>query len=189
MPSNKILLFSIFFIILGIYFSTQTINNGTFPPSTTINQVENIKTMRITSPVFKNNEKIPAKYTCDGENINPPLEISDIPENTVSLALIVDDPDAPRGLWSHWLVWNIDPATKEIAENSMPAGAMQGKTDSGRMSYSGPCPSRGTHHYFFSIYALNTKLNLLQDTNEAGLKKAIEDHILASGELIGLYNR
>jgi len=145
--------------------------------------------MKITSPAFENNQMIPQKYTCDGENINPPLQINDIPAGTQSLVLIVDDPDAPSGDWVHWLVWNINPATKLISENESPQGAIQGINDFGKQNYGGPCPPSGIHHYQFKIYALNTTLNLTSSSRKKDLEKAIENHILDKEILIGLYQR
>jgi len=145
--------------------------------------------MKLTSPAFKNNEKIPAQYTCDGENINPPLEISAVKEFAQSLVLINDDPDAPNGDWVHWLVWNINPKTKEITENSVPLGTVEGTTSFGRPGYGGPCPPSGTHRYFFKLYALDINLNLDQNTDKKQLEIAIKNHIIDQTELIGLYGR
>ncbi len=145
--------------------------------------------MKIESTVFKNNKLIPPKYTCDGENISPPLVIDDVPENTKSLVLIVDDPDAPRGTWVHWTVWNIDPYIKEIPENSCPQSAVEGMTDSGRPGYSGPCPPSGTHRYFFKLFALNTTLDLDTSMEAADIEREIEGNILAKAQLVGLYRR
>jgi len=145
--------------------------------------------MKITSPAFENNQMIPQKYTCDGENINPPLQINDIPAGTQSLVLIVDDPDAPSGDWVHWLVWNINPATKLIAENESPQGAIQGTNDFNKQNYGGPCPPSGIHHYQFKIYALDTVLNLPSSSRKKDLEKAMENHILDKEILIGLYQR
>ncbi len=145
--------------------------------------------MNLSSPVFKNDEPIPEIYTCDGQNINPPLLISEVPQNTQSLVLIVDDPDAPTGIWIHWILWNIDPKTTEIPENNVPSGATEGVTSFGKSGYGGPCPPQGTHRYFFKIYALDTKLTLSQDANISKLEEEIANHILAKGELVGLYSR
>ena len=145
--------------------------------------------MKITSPAFADKQMIPSKYTCDGENINPPLQITEVPLNTQSLVLIVDDPDAPSGDWVHWLVWNINPETKLIAENESPKGAVQGINDSGRQNYDGPCPPSGIHHYQFKIYALDTILNLPSNSRKKDLEKAIEDHILDKDMFVGLYQR
>jgi Raf kinase inhibitor-like YbhB/YbcL family protein len=143
--------------------------------------------MKIESPAFEPDEMIPSKYTCDGENINPQLNISGIPEDTESLVLIVDDPDAPAGTWIHWTVWNIDPETEEIAEGSVPGGAIEGVTDFGVAGYRGPCPPSGTHRYFFKVYALDITLDLDATATAKDVEDAIQDHILDSAELIGLY--
>ncbi|MFO7929323.1 MAG: YbhB/YbcL family Raf kinase inhibitor-like protein [Candidatus Humimicrobiaceae bacterium] len=145
--------------------------------------------LSIGSPAFVHNEMIPSKYTCDSDNINPPLLISGIPEGTESLALIVDDPDAPGGTWVHWIVWNIGPATTEIKENSAPEGAVEGMTDFGKPGYGGPCPPSGTHRYFFKLYALDTTLKLDASATVEELENAMEDHLLDKAELIGLYER
>lgn len=114
--------------------------------------------MKITSQVFVNNSPIPSKYTCDGENVNPPLLIAEVPAEAVELVLIVDDPDAPAGTWVHWILWNLDPRTTEIAEGATPVGAIEGITTYSRPGYGGPCPPSGTHRYFFKLYALNQKI-------------------------------
>ena len=145
--------------------------------------------MKIESVAFKSDELIPLKYTCDGEDINPPLLISDVPENAKSLVLIVDDPDAPRGTWIHWTVWNINPGVKEIPENSCPQDAVEGMTGSGRPGYSGPCPPSGTHRYFFKLFALNTTLDLNTSAEAADIEKEMEESILAKAQLVGLYRR
>ena len=133
---------------------------------------------------------IPAKYTCDWENINPALQISEIPKNAEGLVLIVDDPDATRGsTWLHWTVWNIKPDTKEIAENSASVGAVEGKTDFGKPGWGGPCPPSKTHRYFFKIFALDTILNLPAGASLNELEKAMDGHISEQAELIGLYSR
>lgn len=145
-----------------------------------------VKELKITSSAFMNNGFIPAKYTCDGDDMNPPINIEGIPEETESLALIVDDPDAPMGTWDHWIVWNISPLEK-IEENSVPG--VEGLNDFGKHTYGGPCPPSGTHRYFFKVYALDTKLNLKPNSRKKDLERAMEGHILAKGEVIGLYKR
>lgn len=145
--------------------------------------------MKIESTAFKDNKLIPPKYTCDGENINPPLGISDVPENAKSLVLVVDDPDAPGGTFVHWTVWNISPYIKEIPENSCPQNSVEGITDSGRSGYCGPCPPYGTHRYFFKLFALNTTLDLDTSVKAANIEKEIEENILVKTQLVGLYRR
>jgi len=140
----------------------------------------------VSSPAFENGKFIPRKYTCDGDDVNPPLEIKNIPKETKSLALIVDDPDAPKGTWEHWTVWNIPP-TERIQENTVPG--VEGLNDFGKHSYGGPCPPFGTHRYFFKVYALDTLLNLSPNARKKDLERAMEGHILSKGELIGLYKR
>jgi len=152
-------------------------------------QLPQQKNMKLTSSVFKNNGLIPPKYTCDGENVNPPLQISEVPEGTKSLALVIDDPDAPMETWDHWIIWNINPAISSIDENSVPPGATEGLNSAKQHSYSGPCPPSGTHHYHFKLYALDTTLNLDPASGKKELEKAIENHILDFAELIGLYQR
>lgn len=120
------------------------------------------------------------KYTCDGENVNPSLKILGIPENVKSLALVVDDPDAPLKTWAHWIVLNIDPQISEISENGVPPGALELKTSFGKPGYGGPCPHAGTHRYFFKLYALDAKINSAEE---------IPAHTIASAELVGLYKR
>ena len=143
--------------------------------------------MIISSPAFQNNSTIPAKYTCDGENINPPLEFFEIPKNTKSLVLIMDDPDALIGTWTHWTLWNINPDIKTIKENSVPNNSIQGKT-SRENCYSGPKPPSGTHRYFFKLYALDTILNLDPQSTIDILSREIQGHIIDQTELIGLYS-
>ncbi len=140
----------------------------------------------ITSPVFAHNSSIPAKYTCDGENVNPPLTINGIPEGTRSLVLIVDDPDAPMGTWVHWVVWSLTPKTK-IEENMVSEN--EGLNDFRRQQYGGPCPPHGTHRYFFKVYALDTVLEMSPDSRKKDVEKAMTGHVLAKGEIVGLYRR
>ncbi|KPJ54869.1 hypothetical protein AMJ47_02235 [Parcubacteria bacterium DG_72] len=144
--------------------------------------------MKIKSSVFENNQNIPSKYTCDGQDINPALEFSDIPENTKTLVLIMDDPDAPAGTWDHWIVFNIPTDTKEIAENEEPPG-VHGKGTSNNLEYHGPCPPDREHRYFFKLYALDTELDLPEGSTKQEVEEAMQGHILDEAELIGLYKR
>ena len=144
--------------------------------------------MKIQSAAFEHNQSIPRKFTCDGDNVNPPLAFSGVPEGTKGLALIMDDPDAPRGLWVHWTVWNILPQTTEILENSRFEGAIEGTTSFGKPGYGGPCPPDREHRYFFKLYALDTVLSLDKSSTKEELERAMEGHILSRTELIGLYN-
>ena len=145
--------------------------------------------LQITSPAFPHNGMIPSKFTCDGANVSPPLSIANIPEKTMSLALIVDDPDAPVGTWVHWVVWNIADGTKEIPEASVSPGAIQGTNDFGKQGYGGPCPPSGTHRYFFKLYALDAPLVLKSGSTKAQIEEAMKGHVRDQTELIGLYRR
>jgi Raf kinase inhibitor-like YbhB/YbcL family protein len=144
--------------------------------------------MKIVSPEFKNNESIPGKFTCDGEGINPPLEISEIPKGTKALALIVNDPDAPSGDYIHWLLADFEPVL-QIAEGSTPNGATRGTNSSGSLDYIAPCPPSGTHRYYFKVYALSDKLNLKEGFSQKDLEGVLVQKTLESSELICLYQR
>ena len=143
--------------------------------------------MILTSPNFKHNGKIPVQFTGDGEDISPELEIEEVPENAESLALIVDDPDAPAGTWTHWIIFNIDPNTKKIFKNSIPDNGLQGQNSWRERDYGGPSPPSGTHRYFFKIFALDTSLNLNEGASKEEIETAMKHHILDKTELIGLY--
>lgn len=147
--------------------------------------------MKLSSPAFRHNESIPRKFTCDGDNVSPPLAISGVPQDAKSLALIMDDPDAPRGTWIHWVVLNLDPATAEIAEGITLPAAQLGMTTFDRTGYGGPCPPSGTHRYFFKLYALDASFSApreLSPTREQ-VERAMDGHILDRAELVGLYRR
>ena len=152
-------------------------------------EVNSMAALHITSPAFQNNGSIPRQYTCDGKDINPPLEIENCPTEAKSIAFICDDPDASVGTWVHWVLWNIDPTAKEIAENAVPKGAVEGMNDFRRHTYGGPCPPSGTHRYFFKVYALDTMLDISPNSTKTDLEKAMKGHILAEGQIIGLYKR
>jgi Raf kinase inhibitor-like YbhB/YbcL family protein len=145
-----------------------------------------MKALTITSPAFENNKLIPSKYTCDGTDVNPPLTMANIPETTKTLALIVEDPDVPAGLWIHWIAWNIPPIPL-IQEDSVPE--IEGLNTNRRLAYHGPCPPSGTHRYFFRVYALDAKLDLGENSDKKDVERAMQGHILAKGELMGLYKR
>lgn len=146
--------------------------------------------MIITSPSFKDGEMIPKKFTCDGGNINPELQIQNVPAETKSLALIMHDPDAPRpGGFTHWVAWNINPETTVIKEESVPPGSVEGVNGRGALGYTGPCPSEGTHHYEFRLYALSALLDLPATTTGKDLEVSIGQHLLDQAKLTGLYQR
>lgn len=149
--------------------------------------------MHLTSSAFKEGGIIPSLYTCEGKNINPPLEISGTPSGAKSLVLIMDDPDVPKtlrpdGMFDHWIIFNIPPTTKKIIENSIPPG-IQGKNTKGQNQYFGPCPPDKQHRYFFKLYALDKLLDLPAGSTKKELEKAMDKHILAQSQLMGLYEK
>ncbi len=151
-------------------------------------------TIEVTSSAFKEGEAIPAKYTCDGENISPPLSWSGIPEKTKSIALIADDPDAPGKTWVHWVLFNLPPDTTSLEENipgdkELKNGSKQGVTDFGDHGYGGPCPPGGTHRYNFKIYALDEVIEHSSNIKKQDLIDTMDGHILEEGQLMGKYSR
>jgi Raf kinase inhibitor-like YbhB/YbcL family protein len=144
--------------------------------------------MNFTSPAFQQSGNIPAKFTCDGENMSPPLQIAAVPAEAKSLAIIADDPDAPGGLFTHWLVWNVPPQTNSIAEGSAPKG-VQGTNDFGKSAYGAPCPPSGSHRYYFRVFALDRELDLRPGAKRGQLEAAMKGHVIAQGELMGRYGR
>lgn len=144
--------------------------------------------MRLSSPAFAQNGAIPEKYTCQGENVSPPLETDGMPDGTKSLALVVDDPDAPLGTWTHWVVWNVAPRSS-FPEGAPPANAVEGTTSFGKPGYSGPCPPAGMHRYFFKLYALDVIPSLPASTDVRALEAAIEGHAIDKAGLVGTYRK
>jgi Raf kinase inhibitor-like YbhB/YbcL family protein len=144
--------------------------------------------MKITSSAFPEGGNIPSKFTCDGSDTSPPLQITGVPSEAKSLVLIVDDPDAPGGLFTHWLVWNIAPQTNSIAEGATPKG-VQGTNDFGKSGYGGPCPPPGTHRYSFKVFALDRELDLRSGAKRGQVDAAMKGHVIAQGELVGRYSR
>ena len=168
------------------------------PLSAQPDQGRSVMTMTLQSPAFTHHGEIPSRYTCDGEDISPPLTWSGIPEGTQSLVLIVDDPDAPdpkapKMTWVHWLLYNIPPDTAGFPENvspdELPKGTMEGLNDWKRTGYGGPCPPIGKHRYFFKLYALDTILPDLGKPTKSQLEKAMQNHILEKTELVGTYQK
>jgi len=145
--------------------------------------------MKVFSTAFENNKSIPTIYSCQGENKIPPLSFSDIPKNTKSLVLIVDDPDAPMGTFVHWVVYNIPPTTPGVKEGEEIPGSTYGKNGAGQMSFIGPCPPTGTHRYFFKLYALDSALSIEKGADKSAVEKAMQGHILEEAQLIGLYKK
>jgi len=145
--------------------------------------------MKISSPAFQEGGTIPEKFSKNGQNVNPELRIGGAPAEAKSLVLIVDDPDAPVGLFTHWLVWNIDPKTTDIAENSVPRGALQGTNDFPGSGYDGPQPPSGTHRYYFKIFAVDQTLDLKSGAKRREVDAAMRGHVIAQGELMGRYSK
>ena len=147
--------------------------------------------MRIESNSFKNGGEIPRKFGYKQDNINPDLIISDTPPNTKSLVIIMDDPDAMGAvgkIWVHWVIWNIDPNTKEISEDSIPPNSVLGKTDFGEIAYGGPAPPDKEHTYIFKLYALDDRLNLAEGSTKQQVEQAMENHIISQSKLEGRYS-
>ena len=151
-------------------------------------QKSKVENMKLFSSAFEDGKSIPSKYTCDGVDVSPPLSFSNIPKNAKSLALIVDDPDAPMGTWVHWLVWNI-PINKTFIEENESLKFPQGLNDFGELGYGGPCPPSGTHRYYFKLYALDTILNLNEGATKEQLVSAMSGHIIEEAQLVGTYSR
>lgn len=185
-PGFSLFFFSAVFVLClggGAWIFFQWVNSTATSPDMADEAIQ------ISSFAFSDGKLIPFRYTCEGENVNPPLNIMDAPEKTQSLVLIVDDPDASWGAWSHWLVWNVDPLVNQIGENDLPKGAVVGTNDYLENAYSGPCPPSGTHRYFFKVFALDTKLDLSPGTTREELMKAMKGHILDQGKLTGKYKK
>ena len=145
--------------------------------------------MKLTSTAFEQNQPIPAQYTCDGVNHNPPLTFSEVPKEAQSLVLIVEDPDAPAKVFTHWLVYNIPPSTLHIPEHEVPPQSTEGMTDFGARHYGGPCPPSGTHRYFFRLFALDTKLGSPEGKTKKEVTEKMKGHVIATAELVGTYKR
>jgi len=144
--------------------------------------------IHVRSSAFASGGNIPAQFSCEGANTNPPLQFDGIPKGAKSLALIVEDPDAPGSLFTHWLIWNIDPAATQIAEKSIPQGAIEGTNDFGKPGYGGPCPPSGTHRYFFRLFALDQTLDLKTGAKRSALEHAMKGHVVGQGELMGRFS-
>jgi Raf kinase inhibitor-like YbhB/YbcL family protein len=186
------LLILIVVIVGGIAVWTRSGQNTAAPSLTAMptpaitNQLST--TMKLTSFALNHNGTIPPQYTCDGANISPPLAIADVPAESKSLTLIMDDPDAPVGTWDHWVVFNIPPNTTEIPEGQEPVG-VHGQGTADNVNYTGPCPPDREHRYFFKLYALDTMLDLSEGVRKADVERAMEGRILDQAELVGRYNR
>lgn len=147
-----------------------------------------MESMRLTCNDFGDNQPIPVEYTCDGKNLVPPLAISEVPGNTVSLALVMEDPDSPAGHFTHWILYNIPPSTSQIDSSSRPPGSSEGINTFRHIGYGGPCPQKGEHHYVFSLYALDSHLDIEQPDRNT-FEDAVDGHILETTHLTGVYER
>jgi Raf kinase inhibitor-like YbhB/YbcL family protein len=176
----------LFFITIGLGIQASPVQkNNTYKIIKAMTEIK-VANLAISSPAFKNEENIPSRYTCDGAEINPSLNIGQAPEGTRTLALIMEDPDAPGGTFDHWLVWNI-PVSKDIKENSIPG--ITGVNSTGKTGYHGPCPPSGSHRYYFYVFALDSSLDIKAGANKKTLQQAMKSHILAKGTLMGRYQR
>jgi Raf kinase inhibitor-like YbhB/YbcL family protein len=181
--------------------STDKDTTSSAPPSamsTDTSSRRQTVSLEVTSSAFKQGGVIPARYTCEGDDASPPIAWNGAPSRTQSLAMIVDDPDAPdpakpQRVYVHWVIYGISPTTTSLPENAskkgMPAGAQQGKNDFGKQQYGGPCPPIGRHRYFFKLYALDTQPTFVSAPTKADLLAAMEGHIIAQGELMGTYQK
>lgn len=154
-------------------------------PTPTVVQVS----MKLTSPAFENYQKIPTLYTCDGKKIHPPLAVLGVPSGTKSLVFIVDDPDAPNGTFTHWVIWNIHADTTLIAEGAVPKESQEGTNSAGSIGFAPPCPPSGQHRYFFTLYALDAKLGLDGKATKADVENSMQGHVTAQSLLVGVYGR
>jgi len=161
------------------------------PTEAPAEEMEPAMSFELTSTAFEQGEPIPVQYSCDGEDISPPLVWGDPPEGAQSLTLIMDDPDAPGGTWDHWIVFNIPAEVRELPEaaSTNDIGGTFGQNSWGRSDYGGPCPPSGTHRYFFKLYALDTTLNLDENADKSQVLAAMEGHIQAETELMGTFSR
>lgn len=177
--------------ILSVGFLVLLLSACAQTPGVTLTPPAGASSIRLTSSAFAGDQPIPIEYSCLGKNISPELQWDGIPSNTRSLALLVDDPDAPGGIYVHWVLANIPATAKGLsAGQAAPAGAVQGANSSGRSGYTGPCPPAGkAHRYIFTLFAVDQVLTLEAVPNKAGLLAALEGHILASGKLVGTYQR
>ena len=188
---SRFRLFAVFALVLAFLATNSSPGTG----AKTSGKEASKMTIRLTSSAFSEGAPIPAKYTCDGQDISPPLKWSNIPPGTKSFALVCDDPDAPVGIWVHWLLYGLPGSATELQEGLPPSetlinGAKQGLNDFRRVGYGGPCPPGGSpHRYFFKLYALNAELNLPPKATKKDLLRVMEGHILAEGHLMGTYKR
>jgi Raf kinase inhibitor-like YbhB/YbcL family protein len=191
---NKIFVVAVSIVTLAIgawYISIPFVGPNRYVPDVTPTPAQAPQLLKLTSSAFANEDTIPALYTCDGQKIHPPLSISGVPNGTKSLAIIIDDPDAPAGTFTHWAIWNIDPGTVEIPAGSVPSRAMEGTNSLGSRGFTSPCPPKGAapHRYFFTLYALDNANTLDGKATKDDLVTAMNGHIIEQTNLIGSYGR
>ncbi|MFH1848663.1 MAG: YbhB/YbcL family Raf kinase inhibitor-like protein [archaeon] len=186
---GRLIIFLIVVLLITGCVQEKAEQTETAEPATALagKEVVRMPGLKISSPEFANNGNIPSKYACDGDGVSPPLEITGVPEGAKSLVLMVDDPDAPAGTWGHWIVWDIPASTSAIGEGTAPG--TEGLNDFKKTSYGGPCPPSGTHRYFFRLYALDIGLGLPPAAKKNEVEAAMQGHIIAQAELVGLYHR
>jgi Raf kinase inhibitor-like YbhB/YbcL family protein len=174
-----------------VFFTDRSLRTPASNPSLpiSITPQDAATNMKISSSAFQHGGSIPKAYTCDGGGKHPPIGISDVPTHAASLALVVNDPDAPRGSFTHWIIWNIPPKIGSIGEGETPAGAVQGSSSAGTAQWVSPCPPSGTHRYVFTLYALDKALDLKEGSTKDELLSAMGGHILETAELMGRYGR
>jgi len=177
-------------LIIGVwYISIPFVGPNKYVPSVTPTPKHVAQSMKLTSSAFANEEKISVIYTCDGQKIHPPFSISGIPDGTKSLAMIVDDPDAPAGTFTHWIIWNIDPTAVDITAGQVPQRSIEGINSAGSTGYVPPCPPSGSHRYFFTLFAVDTTIGLDGKSKKADLENAMKGHIIEQTNLIGTFGR
>lgn len=185
---------SMIILFMFILSACGTGSSPSTPSDESLPEGEQDMPFKVISDAFTQGEPIPQKYSCDGQDVSPPLQWDDVPQDTQSLALIADDPDAPVGIWVHWVLYNLPAGTRTLSEAippdiSLPDGSRHGKNSWGRFGYGGPCPPRGSHRYFFKLYALDIRLDLFAGASKEELLEAMEGHILSQSELMGTYSR
>ena len=186
---RKLAVLSGLVISLAVAFGAASCGGGDEPASSpTASPTSAGEDLQLSSSAFQEGEAIPVEYTCDGDDVSLPLAWSEPPPATRSFALILDDPDAPGGVFTHWVLFNIPPETRQLAQGQVPGGAYQGKNGFGGIGYGGPCPpSGGAHRYQFALYALDQNLNLETGATKSQVLDAMQGHVLARGDLMGTY--
>ncbi|MFA6463648.1 MAG: YbhB/YbcL family Raf kinase inhibitor-like protein [Candidatus Paceibacterota bacterium] len=186
MNKTTVLISGLLFLLVLVFLIQKTMQEKNIAVNS---DLKNLTKIEVRSFAFKNTETIPQKYTCDGDNIMPPIEISNVPKEAKSLAFIIEDPDASYGTWDHLVMWNLPAENFNIEEGKLPVGTT-GIGSSGSINYEGPCPPKGKlHRYFFNLYALDTLIKIPIGSEKDKLIEAMEGHIIGKGEMYGTYSR